>query len=275
MTTIKNIALYLAIVLGFLTPVLVAAQTPTATVNTTAAVTAPGVTANVTTSAKFTATETKAKTRGDAEIDRRTAALTDLNTRVQAMQKVTDTFKQNLAAAIQTQLTAFAALKVKIDADTDSATLKADLQSITDSYRVFALVVPQARIAAAADREVVLVSMMSTMGAKLQARIQAAQQSGATTTALVAALTDMATKLSDAQTKATAAVSTSAALSPDKGDKTVMASNTAALKTARTSIQAAQSDIVAARKDINTILAGLKAIEVSASASASTTAQTH
>ncbi len=274
---LKQIALYVAIALGFLTPVLVAAQTPVgAAVNTSAAVTAPGASATVsaTASAKLTATEVKAKARGDAEIGRRTAALMELNTRVQAMQKVTDSFKQNIASAIQAQLTAFATLKTKIDADTDSATLKADLQSVTDSYRIFALVMPQVRIAAAADREVTLVSMMSTMGAKLQARIQAASQVGADVKAVTAALADMAAKLSDAQTQATASVSTSAALAPDNGDKTVMASNAAALKTARTSIQAAQADIVAARKDINTILKGLKTIDASVAASSTTQIKT-
>lgn len=260
--TIKQLAIYAAIALGLLTPVLAAAQTPSVT---------SAVNANA--SIKFTATETKAKSRGDAEVDRRTAALLELNTRVQAMQKVTDAFKQNIATAIQTQLTEFASLKAKIDADTDSATLKADLKSITDSYRVFALVLPQARIAAAADREVTLVSMMSTLGAKLQARVQAAQQSGATTTALVAALTDMAAKLQDAQTQASAAVTASAPLNPDNGDKTIMASNTAALKVARADIQAAHADLVQARKDVDIILKGLKAIEASTSASSATQTQ--
>ncbi len=270
---LKQIAIYLAIALGFLTPVLAAAQTPTAAVNTTAAVNAPGTTAQVNASAKFTATEAKAKARGDAEIDRRVAAINALNTRVQGMQKVTETFKQNLTAAIQNQLTGLATLKAKIDADTDSATLKADLKSVTDSYRIFALVVPQIQISAAADREVALVSMMSTLGAKLQARVQAAAQAGATTTALTAALTDMATKLSDAQTKASAAVSASVPLAPDNGDKTVMASNTATLKGARTAIKEGMADLVAARKDVDIIVKGLKALEVSASAS--TSAQTN
>lgn len=276
--TIKQLAVYAAIALGLLTPVLAAAQTPSVTsaVNADVSATAgaPGASASMSASAKFTATETKAKGRGDAEVDRRITALTDLNTRIQAMQKVTDTFKQNIASAIQAQLTEFASLKAKIDADADSATLKADLKSITDSYRVFALVMPQARIAAAADRSVTLVSMMSTLGAKLQARIQAVQQGGADVTALTAALTDMAAKLQDAQTQASAAVTASAPLNPDNGDKTVMASNTAALKVARTAIQAAHADLVQARKDVDTILKGLKAAEVSANASSTTQVKT-
>lgn len=259
--TTKQIVIYVAIVLGILTPALALAQTPS-------------VTATVSASVKFTATETKAKSRGDAEIDRRIAALNDLATRAQAMQKVTDAFKQNISTALQAQITGLTALKAKIDADTDSATLKTDIQSVTSSYRIFALVLPQVRIAAAADREVTLVSMISTIGAKLQARIQDAQKSGANVTALTVALTDMAAKLTDAQTQATAAVTVSAALTPDNGDKTLMASNTATLKTARADIKAAQADLVAARKDINTILSGLKTVEASASASSTTQVQT-
>lgn len=276
--TIQKLAIYIAIMLGVLTPALAGAQTSVgAAVNTSANVTAPGTTAsanaNTSMGAKFTTTETKAKTRGDAEIDRRIAALNELSTRVNAMQKVTDTFKQNVTSAVQAQLTAFAALKVKVDADTDSATLKTDLQSITSSYRVFALVLPQVRIAAAADREITLVSMMSTLGAKLQARIQDAQQKGSDVTTLTAAIADMAAKLSDAQTKASAAVTASVQLSPDNGDKTVMASNTAALKQARADIKTAQTDLAAARKDVDTILAGLKKIEVSAAASSTVQTQ--
>ena len=136
---------------------------------------------------------------------------------------------------------------------------------------MFALVLPQGRIAAAADREVTLVSMMSTLGAKLQARVQAAGQGGNDVTALTAALTDTASKLQDAQTQAEAAVSVSAALTPDNGNATVMASNTAALKAARGDIKTAQTDLVAARKDITAIVVGLKT--VSTSTAASSTAQ--
>ena len=123
------------------------------------------------------------------------------------MQKVTDAFKQSLKHHRTAEISTLAALKTKIDADTDATTLKADLKSITKSYRVYALVLPQGRIAAAADREVTLVSMMSTLGTKLQARVQAAGQSGADVTAATATLTDMSSKLQDAQTQAQAAVS--------------------------------------------------------------------
>lgn len=214
-----------------------------------------------------------AKTCADQEIDRRIAALNDLGTRVQAMQKVTDSFKQSIANSIQTQVSALGQLKAKIDADTDAATLKTDIQAIAQSYRVYALLLPQVRIAAQADREVVLATMLTTLGQKLQARVSSAQSAGANVSAMTAALSDMSNKLSDAGSKAQAAVSTTATLAPDNGDKTVKESNDAALKTARADLDAGTKDLQAARKDTQAVLAALKSAKPSATAT--TTTSTH
>jgi hypothetical protein len=272
--TMKKFAISIALLLGLITPAFAFAQGVGATVNASAAVTAPttGVTASVT----LTAAEKTAISRADSEIARRVTALTNLNTRVQAMQEITDTFKQSLSASIQTDISNLTALKTKIDADTDLTTLKTDVKSVTQSYRIFALIIPQGTIAAAADREVTLVNMMGTLGGKLQARVVQASSQGANVTALSAALTDMSAKLQDAQTQAEASVTASASLTPDNGVAAAMASNASALKTARADIKAAQADLVAARKDITTIVNGLKALPAaSASASSTTQVQTH
>ncbi len=71
---------------------------------------------------------TRAQGRADQEIARRVAALNVLNTRIQAMQKLSADEKTSLASAIQAQLTELATLKTKIDADTDATTLKTDIQ---------------------------------------------------------------------------------------------------------------------------------------------------
>jgi len=275
MKTLNYIFFLIALSLGLITlvPVVALAQTNvTGAVNTSAAVTTgnTGASVNANSSITLTAAEKTAITRGNTEIDRRSAALTDLNTRIQAMQKVTDAFKQGISASITAEINTLASLKAKIDADVDLATLKADIQSITSSYRVFALVLPQGRIAAAADREVTIVSMMSTLGGKLQTRIQAAQQGGADVTAMVTALNDIAAKLQDAQTQAEAAVTVSASLTPDNGDATKMKSNTAALTQARADIKTGATDLAAARKDVTSIIAGLASVKTTASASSTT-----
>lgn len=203
---------------------------------------------------------TNAKARAHKELQRRVDSLTAVNTRIQALQEVTPTFKQSLQNAVQTQISAFQALDTKIQADTDGATLKADVQSITQSYRVYALVLPQIRIAAAADRGIAIVAMMQTLGTKLNARVQAAANAGKDVTALQTLLTDLASKITDASTQAQASVSSTASLAPDNGDSAKMAANTAALKQGRANLAAVAADLKAARADITKLEAGLKAL---------------
>jgi len=276
MKTLKLVYFLIALSLGLVTlvPVMAsAADTSTGLkLGANSNVTPTSAQVNVSASASLDAAGVKAQQRGDQEIDRRTQALTDLNTRIQAMQKVTDAFKQGISASITNEINTLGNLKTKIDADIDLATLKTDIQSITSSYRVFALVLPQGRIAAEADREVTIVSMMSTLGTKLQARMQAASQTNASSTSMKA-LSDMATKLQDAQAQAQAAVTASASLTPDNGDKTKMTSNTAALQQARTDLKTAQQDLLAARKDVETILKALPKLNATTSASSTTQTQ--
>ncbi len=236
---------------------------------TNAATNAANVSVNA--SIRLTTKEAKAKTTGDKEIDRRVAALNDLLARVKDMKQISADFKTNLSVAVQNQISAFTALKAKIDADTSTTTLKADIQSITDSYRVFALIIPQGRIAAEADRIVSIANMLGGLGSKLQARIGSAQSAGNDTTALAAALADMGLQISNASSQAQAAVSVSAALTPDQGDKTKMAANEAALKQARDNLATAEKDIKAARKDVDTIMKGLRSAKTSATVNTSTT----
>lgn len=265
---------------SLLVPIFALAQVPAATnvVPTSAA-------ANITTSAnadaggahvraKVMASSTadttraaRAKDKASQEIDRRIAALNSLLARVQSMGKVSDALKANLKTNIQTEIDGFTGLKAKIEADTDLATLKADVQSITQSYRIFMLVMPQGRIAASADRAATIISMMAGIGTKLQARINAATQGGSDTTALAAAITDLVAKLSSAQTHAQLAVTIVGPLVPDNGDKTVMASNDAALKKANDELKAAQADLASGRKDIETIVKGLRSLKPAATAS--------
>ncbi len=218
----------------------------------------------------FQAKMDKAKEKAQKEIDRRIVSLNALITRVNAMTKVTDIVKQNLTTNTQNQIAALTALKAKIAADTDSDTLRTDIKSIAPSYRIFMLIIPQGHIVAAADREVTIINILAGIGAKLEARLQAAQTAGADITALTVVLNDMAAKLNSAQKHAEAALSGSATLTPDDGDKTKMASNEAALKAARKEIQAAQQDLVAARKDTETIIKALRTLNVGTSASTTT-----
>lgn len=247
-------------------------------VNVAASATVGGMNAGV--GAKIrTAFTTTAVNRADQEITRRVDALNKLSARVNAMIRLSAENKASLANTIQSQITAMNNLRAQITADADAdatSSLKTDIQSIVKSYRVFMLIIPQGAIEAGADRVLNIAQAFTTFSGVLQTRIAAAQNAGSNMSASVTALADMNAKVADATTQANAAVSGIASLQPDNGNQTVKQANTTALKDARAKLQAAQQDLVAARKDAGTIVKALIALavsgNVSAGASASTTA---
>ncbi len=212
--------------------------------------------------------------RGDKEIDNRIEALNKLTSRVQEMKLVSDANKASLASQIQNQVAGLNSLKAKIDADTDIETLKTDVKEITSSFRIFALVIPQGQMIAAADRLNTLIGDFSAIGTKLQTRINEAQAAGKDVTSLNATLTDLKNQLTDAQRQAEAAVSRSVSLTPDNGDAKILEANKTALAQARADIKVGKQDLVDARKDINTIMKGLKAFKLPASNTAPTASTT-
>ena len=198
--TIKNIKFSKVILLSALvlfvalTAIPVLAQTTTTTPTATATSRA----------AKAAANMQKMIQRSDTAITQRITSLNALVTRVNAMQKLSDTEKSTLATSLQGEVTQLTTLKATIDADTVAATLKTDMQSITKSYRIYMLVLPQASIAAASDRVLTIVGLMDAVQTKLTTRI------GQITTppaSIATAMADITAKLADATTQANAAVS--------------------------------------------------------------------
>jgi hypothetical protein len=254
-------------ILGMAAILPLAAFAETTSVSAAVNVSTAGVTAN--TAAKVTTSLSKAIARADQEIERRITNLNALSTRIGAMKNVSATEKTSLQASITSQISTLTTLKATIDAETVAANLKTDIQSITKDYRIYMLVLPQGRIAAATDRVLTIVGDMQALAPELQTRITAAASAGKDMTAANAAYTDMQAKIADANTQATAAVTETASLTPDQGNTTIAASNTAAIKDAAAKIKTATTDLKAARADIQIILKAVKG-----TGSASTTAST-
>jgi hypothetical protein len=214
---------------------------------------------------------TNGKDRADKEIDRRVAALTELTTKINAMEQVSPENKASLSATLQTQITALASLKAKIDADADINTLKTDIKSITESYRIYMLVIPQGHVVATADAAVSAWNLLNSLAGKLDARIAAAQAAGTDVSAETKLMTDMKAKMADAQVQAQASVSAVATLTPDNGDKTVMQANKTALAKARAALKAGREDLKAARQDAQKVVTALGKMKVQSSTTASST----
>jgi hypothetical protein len=206
------------------------------------------------------------QTRADEEITRRITALNALSVRVNAMQKVSASDKATLSASISSQITALNTLQTQITADAaanSTTSLVTDVKSITGSYRIFALVIPQGDIEAATDRVLDVVSTMNGLSMAFSTRISAAASAGADVTAIQATLADFTAKVDDANTQSQAATAEVAALVPDGGVQAQMDANTTALKDARTKIEASQQDLIAARADAQSIIKALMSFEAS------------
>ena len=212
--------------------------------------------------------------QSDKEITQRIASLNALLTRIQSIKRVSDTGKANIASQIQAQITDMNTLKAKIDADTDTITLTADLKSITADYRIYMLVVPQIQLVAAADRIDTIASDLATIGTKLQTRIMAAQTAGKDVSSLITSMNDIQSKLTDAETQAQNAVNGIISLMSDQGNQTTAAANTAALKLSRADIKTATTDLQSARNDAETIIKGVQAFHLKQTVATSTATST-
>lgn len=194
------------------------------------------------------------------EATKREGDLSSLLSRINGMTHVSDATKSSITTAVQAVIAELGTLKTKITSDTDTATLKSDTDAVIKGTRVYMLVVPQARILAAADRVGVVADMITALNTKLVARITAAEALGKDMSAQKTTDADLVAKLADAKTQALAAINAVSGLTPDNGDKTKMQANEAALKTGRTAIAAAERDIRAAEKDAKMIIAALKTV---------------
>lgn len=214
------------------------------------------------------------QSKANTEIDRRIAALTKMSSRIAEMKRVSAAQKNSFTATIQGQITLLNNLKTKIMADTDLATLKTDVQSITKAYRIYALLLPQIAITAAADRLSSTTDQVAAFETKLQARVATAAAAGKDTSSFAASFTEMTAKIADARTQITNAINGVVNLKPDNGDKTIQASNEAALKTARNAVKTGIANVKAAYKIGVSIRASLKKIEKTNATSTPQTATT-
>ncbi len=191
----------------------------------------------------------KGEQRGSNMLDQRIASLTALLSRIQAMKHISASDKALLSTSIQSEIAALTDLKAKITSDTSTTTLKDDVSSITKSYRIYALVEPQAQIIAAADRVLAIVDSLNIIETKVEARL-----ASSTTASSTSLLADFDAQIAIATTQAKTVVSLVASLKPDNGDGTIAASNKSVLKDARAKVVLAQKALHAAEKDIRGVI---------------------
>lgn len=207
---------------------------------------------------------TKAKDKARSEIERRINSLNKMAGKLNSMKRVSDNDKELLHSQISSQISVLNSLDAKIQSDNDGATLKEDIKSITQNYRIFMLVIPQGAIIATSDRVVTTSSMMTTFGNKLETRINQAKEEGYDVAKMEASLNVYTSKVNDANVKAKESIDLVVNLKPDNGDKTVAESNHKILLDARSRTKSAQADLRAARDEAKKIVKELKSINLEA-----------
>lgn len=198
----------------------------------------------------------KLNNKADREIKRRISALNKLITKIQGIKRLTSDQKSSFKAQIQTEIKNLETLDAKIEADTDPETLKADIESIVKSYKVYSLYIPKIQLIAAADRISNVADDMSSLSAKLKTRIDAYKTGGNDATELQALLDDMNLKIADAKTQSANAISAVLPLTPDGNLE-----NASSLRSARKMIQAGKQSLVTALQDAQKIKKGLRSTE--------------
>lgn len=213
------------------------------------------------------------RNKAQQEIDRRIEGLNKLTSRISEMKKISDESKAKIGNTVQSEILNLTNLKAEILVESDLNALKADVKKVTQSHRIYALVMPQIQILVAADKIKEVADKMTEISGKLQTKIDEAKTLGKDTQAMEAALVDMNKKTADALVKGEAAVLLVSSLVPDQGDQVKFQANKKSLVDARKIIQEGNKNLKDARADTRKIEISLKEMKLIGNTATTTSAQ--
>jgi len=211
--------------------------------------------------------EESLRIRGLNEIAKRVTSLNSLVTKIGTLKRLTSTQKATFIININTEITSLNTLKVKIQADTNLDTLKADVKSVVDSFRVYAVYEPSVRILISTDMIASTADKTTMLAEKLNTKILEAQTKGKDVTSLTSTYNDMLAKIADAKAQISAAESIALVLKPAD-----YPSNKSSIESARADVKTATTDLKTARSDAQQIYASLKAFGITETIKPSLTA---
>jgi hypothetical protein len=205
--------------------------------------------------AKTSAPKTLATIQASAKVktgDR----ITKLNAaiaKVTAAKDITSGDRSTILGTLNADLAGMNTVEAKIAADTTVPTAAADYKTIFTTYRVFAVAIPQARLAAAADRITGTTVPRLTDAQTRLSGLLSGKDSSKSTPALQADLADMKTQTAAANTALSGVAAAALAVTP-----TDFNSNHSALTSIRASVKTAIADVKKAVSDGKTVLAAIK-----------------
>jgi hypothetical protein len=199
--------------------------------------------------------KTLATIQADAKL-KTTARIGSLNTaiaKITAAQDIGSSDRSEILATLNGDVAGMNTVEAKIAADTTVATASADYKTIFTTYRVYAVAIPQSRLAAAADRETsTTIPRLTDAQTKLSAAL-AGPDAGKSTPALQADLSDMSAQVSAAAAALNGIAAESLAVTPSAYN-----SNHSVLEPIRSAVKSAIADLTKASTDGKTVLAAIK-----------------
>ncbi|WP_394770440.1 hypothetical protein [Lacisediminihabitans sp.] len=199
--------------------------------------------------AKLSAIQASAAAKTSARIASLNAAIP----KVTANTALTDADRSTILGTLNADLAAMRSLAAKIAADTDAATARTDYASIFTGYRVYAVALPQAHFAAAADALTdTVIPRLTAAESKLAAAL-AGKHASKSTPELQAKLADMTTQIAAAKAAADGTAARALAVTPPDYN-----ANHAVMAPIRASIVSAHAAAKVARADAKSIMAALK-----------------
>jgi hypothetical protein len=184
--------------------------------------------------------------------NKRRASLTAAITKVRAAKGVTSPDKTAILDILGSDLTGMSTIAAKIAADTTATQAAIDYRTIFTTYRVYAVAIPQSRIAARSDRLTGTgIPKLSAAHDRLVARL--AKNPSKSTLALVADLADTDTQLADAKTDLSGVSAAALAVTPSQFN-----SNHDVMKPIRDSLTKARTATKKAAADARTVASALR-----------------
>jgi len=186
--------------------------------------------------------------RAKAKTDARIASLDKAISRVNAAKHLTDADRTTILATLNGDVAGMNTVEAKIAGDTDASVAAKDYATIFTDYRVYAVAIPQSRLAAVADRISGATITRLTKAHDALAANLAAHPSKSTPT-LVADLADMASQTAAGSSAVEGLAASSLAVTPDEynANHDALSSERSAAKTAAAAVKKAAADGKAVR----------------------------
>ena len=198
----------------------------------------------------------KLQTLGATMIDKRVRAIDHYDTLLENTKYISDDTINKVHTKLERVKTELTTLKTKIESETDVTTLRADVRSIVDNYRVYQVFLPQSAGLVSVDRMTEYSKKLTEINDKLTAYAKDLQTKGNDMDDVLALLTSAKNSIAPGNGHLTTAQTsfTNMTISDPEGARSLKIEGRAELQDARQNFSQAREDMREAEQKIKEIV---------------------